>query len=93
MARGSEAKQTVTQKILEMFEGSFLYDKEIRVPIVENGELIQVKVTLTAAKTNVENGSDNAIPMVKNEPFGNQNFEITPQEKEETLDLIKTLNL
>jgi hypothetical protein len=62
MARGAESKEIIKSKILETFEGSFAYDKEIRIPIMENGELVQIKVTLTAAKTNVDNGGDTTMP-------------------------------
>ena len=53
MARGAEAKKIVIDKLLKTFENSFLYNdgKEIRIPIEENGEIIQIKVALTAAKT------------------------------------------
>ena len=34
MARGSVAKEIVAKKLLETFEGSFAYEKEIRIPIV-----------------------------------------------------------
>lgn len=61
-ARGSESKVAVTAKILEMFPDAFQYDKEIRIPMIENGEEVQIKVTLTAAKTNVEHGGDVALP-------------------------------
>lgn len=58
--RGAEEKLSIQNKILETFDGAFVYNggKEIRVPI--NG--IQVKVVLTAAKDNVEPGDDVAIP-------------------------------
>ena len=97
-ARGSIAKQEITQKILETFEGSFLYNggKEIRIPIQENGELIQIKIALTAAKENVESGSDSAVPAksdIVEVKAGDFNFEITKEEKEEVDNLIKTLNL
>lgn len=64
MARGAVSKQEVAKKILSTFEGAFLYndEKEIRVPLMEDGELIQIKVTLTAAKENVNPGDDNALP-------------------------------
>ena len=62
MAKGALAKERITQKILEVFPGSFKYDKEIRIPMMENGEQIQIKVTLTAAKTNVDVGGDVAMP-------------------------------
>jgi hypothetical protein len=56
-ARGSISKENIKNKILETFKGSFLWDndKEIRIPVLENGEPVQIKVTLTCAKTNVEN--------------------------------------
>ena len=64
MARGSQAKEEITKKLLETFEGSFLYNggKEIRIPMMEGSDLCQIKVTLTCAKENVENGADVAIP-------------------------------
>lgn len=61
-ARGAVAKEQITNQILSQFEGAFKYDKEIRIPVVENGETIQIKVTLTAAKTNVAVGGDTALP-------------------------------
>lgn len=60
--KGAISKELVTKKILETFEGSFLNDKEIRIRCIEDGAEVQIKVTLTAAKTNVEAGSDIALP-------------------------------
>lgn len=95
MARGTESKEIITRKILETFENSFKYDKEIRIPIVENGELIQIKVTLTAAKVNVESGGDTAVPVAGNASTVNSsdNLMITEQEKEDTMKLLQSLNL
>jgi hypothetical protein len=99
MARGQESKQIITKKILETFEGSFLYNqgmyKEIRIPIQENGEIIQIKCVLTAAKINVENaGSPSGDSVVVTPAPSNRedNF-ITDQEKEDTKALLKRLNL
>ena len=61
-ARGAESKEKVMQNILKTFPGAFKYDKEIRIPMIENGEEVQIKVTLTAAKTNVASGRDTAMP-------------------------------
>ena len=58
MARGSIAKEAITQKILDTFEGSFVYGKEIRVPYSEDGNRVEIKITLTCAKENV-GGNDN----------------------------------
>ena len=93
MARGAESKEIITQKILETFDGSFKYDKEIRIPIMENGEIIQIKVTLTAAKINVENGGDSAIPTAAAAVNSNTSVELTDQEKKEVNDLLTSLNL
>ena len=61
MARGQEEKLIVINKIKEVFPEAFEYDKTIRIPIGD----IQIKVTLTAAKDNVEPGEDVAVPGVK----------------------------
>lgn len=64
-ARGSVLKQEVATKILEAFPvNSFLYNdgKEIRINGIENGEKLQIKVTLTCAKVAVEGGEDNILP-------------------------------
>ena len=66
-AKGSEAKKIVINKILEQFSGSFLYNdgKEIRINLQENGEPVQIKVTLTCAKTPV--GGDGVSTLVEGE--------------------------
>ena len=61
-ARGSIAKEEITNQILTHFSGAFKHEKEIRIPVMENGELIQIKCVLTAAKVNVDAGSDTALP-------------------------------
>ena len=61
MARGQEEKLIVINKIKEVFPEAFEYDKTIRIPIGD----VQIKVTLTAAKDNVEPGGDAAVPGVK----------------------------
>ena len=61
MARGQEEKLIVINKIKEVFPEAFEYDKTIRIPIGD----VQIKVTLTAAKDNVESGGDTAVPGVK----------------------------
>lgn len=68
MPKGTVAKATISKKILDTFDGAFPYNdgKEIRIPIEEDGEIIQIKVVLTAAKISVEPGSDNAIPTANN---------------------------
>lgn len=63
MARGQELKQKITQKILETFPDSFINEKEIRICGEENGETLQIKVTLTAAKENISNPATDPKPL------------------------------
>lgn len=49
--KGTESKQVIFNKLLRTFEGAFMEnDKTLRIPMMENGETIEIKVTLTAAK-------------------------------------------
>lgn len=59
-AKGSILKQEIANKILATFPGSFLYNdgKEIRINGIEEGQSLQIKLTLTAAKVAVEGGND-----------------------------------
>lgn len=105
MARGAASKEQVMAGILAAFPGSFKYDKEIRIPMNEDGEIIQIKCVLTAAKVNVENGSDTAVPgaatatatktvtaSVSPAPAGFMN-EPTAEEKQAVADLVSKLGL
>lgn len=97
-SRGSVAKENIKNKILEVFEGSFLYDggKEIRIPVMEGAEAIQIKVTLTAAKTNVEGGSGAVSTGTSSTPTGaSANFmnEPTDSEKAAVRDLCSRLGI
>ena len=64
MAKGTQAKTQIMNKLMEVFNEAFLYNdgKELRIPMIENGEEVQIKVTLTCAKDNVVQGQDNALP-------------------------------
>lgn len=103
-AKGAIAKEEVLQKILEVFPGSFKYEKEIRVPMVENGEPLQIKITLTAAKNMVGEGADAALPGETSNSFAvspapaqlKQNaavVEPTAEEKERVKNLVGLLGL
>ena len=97
MARGAEAKQIITNKILQTFEGSFIYaSKEIRVPLQENGERVEIKVTLTCAKENV-GGNDNDFTMKQEDAENIMTKAVsaipTEQEKANIADLMSRLGL
>ena len=50
MARGAIAKEEITKKIFEVYPNAFISGKDIRVPIQENGETVEIKISLTCAK-------------------------------------------
>jgi hypothetical protein len=54
-ARGSESKEWITKKIIECFgqDKAFLYDKKLYINTKENGEDVQICLTMTCPKTNV----------------------------------------
>ena len=103
-AKGSILKKEVAEKILAAFPGSFLYNdgKEIRINGTENGESLQIKVTLTCAKVAVEGGDDTVLPGEKTaattdaKPVGtNEKIpqEPTAEEKERLATLLNKLGL
>ena len=97
--KGAEAKLEITNKILELFPGSFKYDKEIRIPVIENGEEVQIKISLTAAKVNVERDGGVLDFTKKTETTAQttsaapQSFEPTEEEKNIVNDLLSKLGL
>ena len=99
-AKGSILKQEIIKKLLEVFPGSFLYNdgKEVRICGNENGEDLQVKVTLTCAKENVAAGSDVNFPSPINIKENLNNTEVVPaqptqEEKDNVRRLMEALNL
>ena len=100
MAKGALAKADVTKKILSMFDNAFEYGKEIRIPMTENGELVQIKVTLTCAKENVECGADTALPgefptpvNAAPTPVNTAPVQPTAEEKQNVANLLRSLGL
>ena len=79
MARGTESKAIVIAKLLETFDGAFEYGKELRIPLIENGERVEIKVTLTCAKTNV--GGDEVSGAAEQGPVITE--DATPPSEEE----------
>ena len=102
MAKGSQLKKEILDKILKIFPNSFLYNdgKELRICGQEDGSEIQVKVTLTAAKENVYVGQDHAIPGViasinttHNQSIEQNIIEPTQEEKDNVKKLMETFGL
>lgn len=94
-AKGTSSKQIITDTILKTFEGSFIAadGKTLRIPMTEDGEVVEIKVTLVAAK-DVEgggavteiSGSTDAAPVA-------QNPQVTEEEKAKVNKMLENLNL
>lgn len=87
MARGAESKANVMAKILETFDGAFEYGKELRIPMDENGERVEIKVTLTCAKVNVGGGDAGEIATTQDTGTEKQALPPTEEEKK-NIDLL-----
>ena len=105
-AKGVIGKAFVTEEILKAFENAFVNGKEIRIPVTEDGNDLQIKVTLTAAKDMVEPGAAEAIPGAKPVKASKVDFtesttvetkaskiEATEDEKNAISDLMSSLGL
>lgn len=64
-AKGAIAKQEILETLKETFPNSFMEDAKIlRIPWIENGETVEIKITMTAAK-NLLGGSAKEAPAAK----------------------------
>ena len=107
MARGAQAKDWVTQKIIECFgqDQIVLSDKKIYINTKEDGMPIQVCLALTCPKTMVgeaaaevvataQRGVDfGAFGTPSTTPEPHKTAEITPAERQTVQDLMKSLGL
>ena len=104
MAKGTIGKQNVINKIKQAFGADYIgeYDKKIYVWTTENGERIQIALSLTCPKVPVAisdnpttgdfNFEDDA-PNVVVAAGAFQPAEITKEERERVNDLMKRLGL
>ena len=95
-ARGTIAKQEVTEKLREAFGDNFIgeYEKKIYVWANDGGDHVQIAITLTCPKIQIETGeisadSGSAFPTAASA----QSVEFTDQEKKNLEDLMARLNL
>ena len=104
MAKGTIGKQNVINKIKQAFGADFIgeYDKKLYVWTIENGERIQIALSLTCPKVPVAisdnpttgdfNFEDDA-PNVVVAAGAFQPAEITTEERERVNDLMRKLGL
>lgn len=92
MARGSLAKTLIGTGILQVFPGAFIDSdqKTIRIPTTCEGEPIEIKISMTAAKDIVGGQISKAIA---SKPAIPQNTEMTDEEVAEVRRLVESLGL
>lgn len=92
-ARGSIAKTLIGTAILQVFPGSFIDSdgKTIRIPTTCEGEPIEVKISMTAAKDIVGCGQASSVTATKQAVP--QNTEMTDEEVAEVKRIISELGL
>lgn len=90
--RGAAAKDYVTKKIQETFGPDFLgiVDKKLYINVKENGENLQVAISLTCPKENLEFDS---APSVKNDEGTAATAQFTQKEKETIEELMRRVGL
>lgn len=104
MTKGAESKTKLFSDIKNLYPDAFWEDegKILRVPMMEGSNIVEIKVTLTAAKTNMGSGeikgafsTTTTTPSVFNMPSETTAnlTEITEEEKQNVANLIAALNL
>lgn len=90
--KGAIAKQEVLAKLKEVFPDAFEYgSKEFRIPMMEDGQRVEIKVALTCAKTNV-GGDGDSVESVGEVPASSPiSTEPTEEEKQNIADLMSKL--
>ena len=85
--KGQASKEALIQELLTYFgDRAFQYNKEIRVNMMEDDQLTQIKLTLTAAKVMVNAGGDAAVP-------GGTVEEVAAAPVQATFDASKAVNI
>lgn len=106
MARGTQSKTAIFNKLMEVYPDAFFEDegKILRIPVNEDGELVEIKVTLTAAKNNLNKSNiqlsafDNSPPELAPDfmpapAAENQDLAPSQEEKDNVSKLLASLGL
>ena len=100
-AKGTESKGIIFDKLREVYPESFWEDegKILRIPMNENGNIVEIKVTLTAAKNILGSGETpsafEAAPAkgLKAETKPVDGLEMTQEEKDAVNKALASLGL
>jgi len=96
MARGTESKNAVFEKLQEIYPSAFWEDagKILRIPMSEDGVRVEIKVTLTAAKNNLSGDQvESAFTPVPKQETPPAKTEVTEEEKQNVQRLMQSLGL
>jgi hypothetical protein len=96
MARGNEAKNQVIQIIKEAFGANFIceVDKKIYVEAVENGEKVQVAISLTCPKVPVGRPTvNNDLNFEEMGEVASPSVEFTQEERDTLATLMAKIGL
>jgi len=91
MAKGAVAKQEVLAKLKEVFPDAFEHGKEFRIPMIEDGQRVEIKIALTCAKTNVGGDGDSVESVGEVPASAPASTEPTEEEKQNIADLMSKL--
>ena len=89
--RGAVAKEEITKKIFEVYPNAFISGKDIRVPVQENNETVEIKISLTCAKDVI--GGGNQVQSNVTIPAPASLEPPTEEEVKEVKNLIEELGL
>lgn len=94
-ARGSIAKQEVIQKLKDAFGDNFIgeYEKKVYLWANDGGEQVQIALTLTCPKMQVETATVPTPERGQRAEIAQDNVEVTPEEIQNLEDLMARLNL
>lgn len=94
MAKKSDiSKNKLTQDILKLYQGnSFVQDKNIYINFKEDGELVQLKITITAPKAPIET-AENPIQEDFDWSDSPKSAEIPQEELDTVKQMLESLNL
>lgn len=97
--RGTQAKAEILTKLQEIYPNAFLIDKVLRIPMIEDGQTVEIKITLVAAKDVLGNSISDVVDLRQKAPSEEKNNvsiaeSIRPTEEEKKLveEMVKIIN-
>ena len=101
MAKGTQSKTVIFEALRKTFPDAFWEEdgKILRIPLDENGDIVEIKVTLTAAKVAIFKALNKTSAFSNEEPAEvpvetptHASIEPTEEEKQNVEKLLRSLN-